>query len=270
MIEDIKGRIKNLPPLPKNCQKILDICASDEYGVGDLAKAIESDPMMTAAILKAANSPLYGLNRQIKAVSQGVALFGKAMTKSIVMGSAVLGLFKVNIDPYGIKPEEFVNISNEQAALVRAWFRKVSPPKADDLFLCALLQHTGKILLADEVVRRNDVMFFKNDIELSFNEAQVEMTNFGTTNVLVSAEIFEFWGFEPSLVESIRASNDPQNAPEEYKQSAWALFIVRAMINQKQRLSEQSVQLGLNLCEQAGFDPQILADAVASLKQNLG
>lgn len=269
MIEEFKKRIKNLPPLPKSFQQILAVCADDDSGVGDLAKVIEGDPMMVAELLKAANSPLYGFNKQIKSVLQAVSLFGKNMTKSLLANSAVKGILKVNVEPYGISPEQFVNISNMQGALARAWFKKIAPEAADDLFLCALLQDTGKILIADEIIRRDDVSFFKSDVMSNFDVSGVEMSNVGTTSILIAADIFDHWGFEPSICQSIRHSNDPKDAPDELSKAAWALFIIRMLINQKQQLSDLAVQNALNLAEQVGFNAQILADTIAEINTNL-
>lgn len=269
MIEEFKKRIKTLPPLPKSFQKILDICNDDNAGVGELAKAIESDPMMVAQILKTANSPLYGFNRQIKTTLQAVSLFGKSMTKSLVMSSTVQGMLKVSVEPYGISPEQFVNISNLQSVIAKAWFKRIAPQKADDLFLCALLQDTGKILISDEVIRRDEVMYFKDDIAMSFDIGAVEMNNFNTTSILITADIFDHWGFEPSIIENIRHSNDPKNAPDEYKQTAWALYIIRTLANPKHQLSEIATQTSLNLAKENGFDEEILKEVISEIQDKM-
>lgn len=265
MIEEFKKRIKSLPPLPKSFEQILAICNSDA-GVGELAKAIEGDPMMVAEILKTANSSLYGFNRQIKSVLQAVSLFGKNMTKSLIINSTAKGLLKVNVSPYGVSSEQFVNISNIQGAIAKNWFKKIAAQNADELFLCALLQDTGKILIADEVIRRDEVAYFKDDIAMSTDIGAVETGYFNTTSILITADIFDHWGFEASIVENIRHSNDPKNAPDEYKNTAWALYIVRALANQKQQLSELGVQTGLNLAEHAGFDAKILESVISELR----
>lgn len=269
MIEEFKKRIKTLPPLPKSFHKVLQICESDS-GVGELAKAIEGDPMMVAQMLKTANSPLYGFNRQIKTVLQAVSLFGKNMTKSLVASSTVQGMLKVSVEPYSVSPEQFVNISNLQGAIAKAWFKRIAPEKMDDMFLCALLQDTGKILISDEVIRRDEVMYFKEDIAMSFDIGAVEMNNFGTTSVLIAADIFDHWGFEKGIVENIRHSNDPKSAPDELKQTAWALYIIRVLANQKQQLSDLNVQTALNLAAENGFDEQILKEVVEEIKEKNG
>lgn len=265
MIEEFKNRLKTLPPLPKNFHKITKICDGDG-DISELAKAIEDDPMMVACVLKTANSPMYGFKRQIKNVLQAVSLFGKNMTKSLVVSSSVQGLLKVSVEPYGVSPEQFVEISNLQGAIARAWFKRVVPERMNDLFLCALLQDTGKILISDEVIRRDEVAYFRDDIAMSFDISSVEMNTFGTTSILISAEIFDHWGFESSIVENIRHSNDPKNAPDEFRQMALALYIIRILVNQKQQFSELNIQSALNFASQSGFSEQILKDAIAEVR----
>jgi HD-like signal output (HDOD) protein len=81
--------IKALPPLPVTIIEINSIYADKNSTIKDMAKAIEKDPMIVANILKAANSPLYGFGRDIKNVTQAVALFGINMIRSIAIGNSI-------------------------------------------------------------------------------------------------------------------------------------------------------------------------------------
>ena len=60
--QNLLTRIKGLPPLPDSVIKIQQICADPNAGVGDLVKVVDKDPLLTANLLKAANSPLYGFS----------------------------------------------------------------------------------------------------------------------------------------------------------------------------------------------------------------
>lgn len=267
MVEAIKTKIKFLPPLPESFHKIQKVCDGD-YGIDDVAKAIEGDPMVVADLLKTANSPLYGFNRQIKNVLQAVSLFGKVMTKSLVMSSMIKGLLKMDVKPYGLTPEQFVRISNIQSAIAKAWFKNISKEVVEDLFLCALLQDTGKIILADEIIKQGKVNEFKNEIENTDDIGSVEFKYLGTTSILTTADIFDHWRFEQSMIDTIRYSNDPKTAPDDKKQLSSALHILRTLGNLKEPLSQNSIKLATEMAIQYGFDEYLLIDAIDKVKKS--
>ena len=72
MTEDILKKIKQLPPLPESAMQIEAVYQNPDSSFNDMVKILEKDPLLTADILKAANSPLYGFSREINAISQAV------------------------------------------------------------------------------------------------------------------------------------------------------------------------------------------------------
>ena len=265
MLDGIVDKIKTLPPLPESFHKINEICASPDGTIEKLAKVIEKDPMLVANILKAANSPLYGL-KEIKSVLQAISLFGMTMTRALATDISIKKLLKVDIEPYGVLPEDFVEISNIQGALASKWYRKVNPKKVDTLFLCALMQETGKILIADEIVKNDETTQFKSEIELAYNISQVERSYVGTTTAMVTSAIFEHWGFDKIMVNSIKYSDNPSSAEDAtIKEYATALNIIRTAVPINAPLSERSVTIALNLISESNYDDAVFAEAIEKI-----
>ncbi len=265
MLEDLTKRIRTLPPLPKSFHEINQICSSEDGTIEKLAKAIEKDPMLVANLLKAANSPLYGFRREIKSVLQAVSLFGMATTRAMIADVSIKKLLNVDIEPYGITTDEFAKVSNAQGALIKEWYPKVDKQKLDLLFLSSLLQENGKILIADEIVRSDEVVQFRSEIESSINIAQVEQMYVATTTSKVSARIFEHWGFEDLMVKSIYFADDFIMAPKEIKEYAFALKVVKSAIPINSPLSERSVSIALDIVKSEGFDTSAFAQAVENI-----
>jgi HD-like signal output (HDOD) protein len=118
MNENILKKIKSLPPLPKSVMEIQKITSDPDGSIGDLIKVVKEDPMLTANLLKAANSPLYGFSRQIKNVDQAVSLFGMSTVKGFAVASAVRSSMKIDLSAYGLSETKFVSVSQLQNALV--------------------------------------------------------------------------------------------------------------------------------------------------------
>jgi len=262
MKSSIAESIKSLPPLSKTIADINRVYADEEAGIADLAKVIEHDPMIVANLLKAANSPLYGFGKEITSVAQAVSLFGMSMTRSIALGNAVRKLLNVDMQPYGITSEKFAEISSMQATLMNKWYSKIDKQKAEKLYLAAFLQETGKILIASDIIKEDEDISFKSEIEMSNNIAQVEKSYVDVTSAEVTAHIFKYWGFDDDFVMMILYSDNPKAAPEELREYAMALHIVKTVIPVNKPLSEQAINFGLRQARDAGYDHEILEDAI--------
>ena len=262
MHQEIFETIKSLPPLPKTIAKVQAIYADPESSIADLVKVIEDDPMIIANLLKAANSPLYSFQKDIVNVAQAVSLFGMSMTRAIVLGNSVRKLLNVDMEPYATTSENFADISAKQAALIQKWYGKIDKTKAEKLFLAALLQETGKILIASHIIQKNEVTSFKSEIEMSYNIPAVEKSYVGETGSVVTAAIFEHWGFDDDFIEMIRYADDPMNAPSEVRELSLALNIVKTAIPINDPLGDICINIALKKANDAGYNHEILEDCI--------
>jgi len=269
MKESIVNSIKSLPPLSKTIAEINRVYNESEASVAEMAKVIEKDPMVVANLLKAANSPLYGFAKEIKNVSQAVSLFGLSTTRSIAIGSAVRKLLNVDMEPYGITSEKFAEISSMQSILASKWFQKIEKEMSEDMQLMALLQETGKILIASDIIQEDETTSFKSEIEMTNNIAQVEKSFVDTTTSIVSALIFKYWKFDDEFVEIIKYADYPAQAPDEIAKYSQALHIIKTIVAVNSPLTERSIILGLQKAKKLGFDHEVLEDCVDELLEVL-
>ncbi|MDD3344168.1 MAG: HDOD domain-containing protein [Sulfurospirillaceae bacterium] len=269
MLDQIAERIKALPPLPKSFYQISATCNNENASINDLAAIIEEDPMLVANLLKVANSPLYGFRREIKSVLQAVSLFGMSTTRSLAMDMSIKKLLNVDMAPYGITPEAFAHISSLQSTLIMHWYKKVDASRVEMLFLSALMQETGKILIADEIVKNDETYQFKSEIENSTNVANVEKTFTGTTSAEVTARIFEHWKFDDFMVQSIRYSDNLENVPPEIRPYALALKIVKTAIPINSPLSERSITIAQNIVMKENLNEEFFTSALDKVLEHL-
>lgn len=231
MNESLFTRIKSLPPLPESTARIQAICSDPDSSLGDLAKVVEQDPMLTANLLKAANSPLYGFSREIKTLMQAVSLFGMATVRGFALASAVKNSLKIDLSPYGLSTDRFADLSQEQNALMVRWYSHVNRPMLDILSPAAFLVGIGRVVLAQEILKNGQSAHFgalKEELG-SFEAAEEALFNLRYEDV--SAEVFQHWRFEPVMIEAIRASADPMSATPEIRPYGIALTVVQRAIN---------------------------------------
>ncbi len=253
---------KTLPPLPKTESDMQRVCNDPDSSIQDLVKVVEHDPMIVANLLKAANSPLYSFRREITNVAQAVALFGMSMTRSIGIGNSVRKLLNVDMEPYGITSERFAEVSSMQAAMSHRWYMQIDRAKADKLFLASFLQETGKIVIASDIIQEDLVTNFKSDIETAIDISKVERSYVEETTATVTAAVFTHWNFDREFVEMIEYSDAPENAPEEVREFATALHIIKTIIPINNPFGDHAMAFGLKKAEAAGYDTAKLQGAI--------
>lgn len=265
MIEDLVSKIKTIPPLPKSYQEVDKIYKSENANVNDMAKAISKDPMFVANLLKMANSPLYSLRSEVQSVLQAVSLFGMTTTRDLCLSVSVKKLLNLDIEPYGVTSEEFGEITNLQGALASTWYATIDPGKKDFLFLCALLQEVGKIVIADEIVTNNETVQFKSEVSSAVHIEQVEKSFVGAITAEVTSAIFEHWRLDEIMVKTIKESANPLKL-EEKNPEAMALFIIRKAASIVSPFSEKSMTTARAIIEKSDFELEPFEAAAASVQ----
>lgn len=269
MKSSIINSIKSLPPLSKTIIDVNRIHANPQSSIDNLVKAIKHDPMIMANLLKAANSPLYSFVEDIRNASQAVSLFGMSITHSIVVSNSLRKLLNVDMQPYGITSERFAEISELQSKLMMQWYEQIDKKKAEKLYLASFLQETGKILIASDIIQDDETTSFYSEVELSNNLAQVEKMYVDVTTAEITAKIFEYWNFDSELIEMIKYTDAPQAAPEKIKEYATALHIVKAIVPVNKPFDEVSINIGLKKAHQAGYNHELLEDAIDDILDQL-
>ena len=255
MTEDILKKIKQLPPLPESAMQIEAVYQDPDSSFNDMVKILEKDPLLTADILKAANSPLYGFSREINAINQAVGLFGMGTVRGFALASIVKKSFALDLSPYGINNDMFSALSKKQHGLMTAWCLKTEGRLLGVLSPAAFLVEIGKVLIAQQIMSDGKEEAFRDALKNLQDVEAAEMEIVGVNTPEVSATVFEHWRFEAGLVDVIRNCQNPDNATDEDKKPAQILHVVRVAVpingvitdESKADAKELIAKYGLNL-----------------------
>jgi HD-like signal output (HDOD) protein len=254
MTEEILKKIKQLPPLPESAMQIEAVYQDPDSTFNDMVKILEKDPLLTADILKAANSPLYGFSREITAISQAVGLFGMGTVRGFALASIVKKSFDLDLSPYGISNEVFSELSKKQNALVTSWCLRKENRLMGVLSPAAFLVEIGKVLIAQQIISDNKEEEFQNTLQELDDVDAAEREVVGTDTPEVSAKIFEQWKFEESLVDVIRNAREPEGAADENKKAAQILKVVRVSVPINGKVTQESIAAAKELIEAYNLD----------------
>lgn len=267
MTDALMKKIKQLPPLPESAMQIETVYQDPDSTFNDMVTILEKDPLLTADILKAANSPLYGFSREINAISQAVGLFGMGTVRGFALASIVKKSFSLNLQPYGISNAQFSKLSQLQHALVTAWYLRKDPKLAGTLSPAAFLVEIGKVLIAQYLISENRAGELKAKIAETDTVEAAERAICDCDTPEVSANIFEHWRFEPALIDTIRYASTPEKAPAENATAAKVLHVVRTAIPIDGVITAESEAASKALVEEYALERAGFTKALNAIKE---
>lgn len=262
MTEEILKKIKQLPPLPESVMQIESVYQNSESTFNDMVKILERDPLLTADILKAANSPLYGFSREINSINQAVGLFGMGTVRGFALASIVKKSFALDLSPYGITNDMFSLLSKKQHALTTAWCIRKEPKLLGILSPAAFLVEIGKVLIAQQIIANNAQLEFKNALLSLKNVEAAEREVVGVDTPEVSSSVFEHWRFEQDLIDTIRNCENPQNAKENNQKAVKILHVVRTAVQINGATTEESTAAAKELVTKYDLDMESFEKAL--------
>ena len=266
MTEEILKKIKQLPPLPESAMQIEAVYQDPDSSFNDMVKILEKDPLLTADILKAANSPLYGFSREINAISQAVGLFGMGTVRGFALASIVKKSFTLDLSPYGINNDMFSALSKKQHGLMTAWCLRKENKLLGVLSPAAFLVEIGKVLIAQQIMSDGKEAEFRDALKDLQDVEAAERQVVGVDTPEVSATIFSQWRFEDGLVDVIRNCQTPEKAEPEDQRAAAILHVVRAVVPINGMITDDSVKKAKELIEKYSLDMESFDKALENAR----
>jgi len=267
MTEEILKKIKQLPPLPESAMQIEAVYQNPDSSFNDMVKILEKDPLLTADILKAANSPLYGFSREINAISQAVGLFGMGTVRGFALASIVKKSFTLDLSPYGINNDMFSALSKKQHALMTSWCIRKENRLLGILSPAAFLVEIGKVLIAQQIIADNKEAEFSEALKELGNVEAAERKIVGVDTPEVSATIFSQWKFEAGLIDVIRNCQNPDNADsDDDKRAAAILDVVRVAVPINGTITEKSIADAKELITKYNLNMESFDTALENMK----
>lgn len=248
--------IESLPPLSNTPFVIQQIysCGSQNIDIIRLVKVIEDDAALAANILKMINAPIYGFSRKIASISQAVTLFGTDKIYGLVLSYAVDKQLKADTEIYGVDNKRFNDICQLQSTLMMQWYSRVDLRHAQFMSPLALIMESGKLVLANEVLKSHYASKFAIGYRNAKNVIEYEYSLLGTTTYYLTALLFEHWMLEPLYVDILKGLDFETDASPKVKSYIDSLDAVRAAVNPRSVFTSGSIKEACEIVEDMGLD----------------
>lgn len=266
---NILEKIESLPPLPKTIIDIEEFRKKQNKEASDLLEIIEKDALIISTLLKISNSAMFGFRSKVETPGRAINLLGINFTISIAIGGTVQNLLMTNLEPYGINSDDFMKASNISSTLANLWLSKVDSELKEEILLPALLQETGKFILADLLSQEGKSEAFKTKVAAGSSIEEAERELLETTTSEITAKIFRHWKLSENLINMIEHVDNVSKADDEYKKKTQILDVIKTAAYVKEPLSDENVEKALKKAGDYGFDTKVLKTAITTLQDRL-
>jgi len=137
---------KSLPSLPAVAVHVLRLCQRENFDIADVARAIGSDPALSAKVVSLVNSPLFGLRKEVATVAHALVLLGANAVRTIALSFAVVNDLREH-ERAGFEHRWYWRRAIFAAAAAQELSHLEGARNPADAFLAALLQDVGQLAL---------------------------------------------------------------------------------------------------------------------------
>lgn len=228
---DLKGLIDNaqkLPNIPKILQELMESFGDDTINSDDIAQKISVDQVLTAKVLRAANSAYYGGNRKVSSVSNAVFILGFNAVRTLVLASGITGAFKA---PENFDLPKFWRDSFAVASTCK-WVSRFSNDDAETAFTTGMMHNIGELLIHLLIPEACKEIHKLISSGVPAFEAEKKVLGFNFSEA--GAELAYRWKFPEVMATGIREQLAPLASPT-FSRLAAIIHIARHIVHMNQQ-----------------------------------
>lgn len=214
--------VEKMPAFPRSVQQVMQLASDINSSTKDIVRVIECDPVMTVKILKAINSPFYGLPDKITSVQRAVVHIGINTIKNIALGVAAMGMLSTN-NKANFNTTDFLLHSVTTAALSKMLAERISLSStvSGDCFVAGLLHDFGKVVFAEFMPVEFKLALEKSK-ELQLPLHQTELEFIGINHSQTGKILAEKWDLSAPLIDAIAHHHELDHSPNVLRDCVFA------------------------------------------------
>lgn len=213
--QEIVNQVKNLPPISQAALKLVNLLDSSEVSNEEVVQVIKCDNVLTAKLLRACNSPYFGLEEPVSSDDQSVLMLGHQQILHIVLTVAFGTAMVVPLPGYAVEANELwrhslITASAAEIIVAETSGMNVEAPVA---FTVGLLHDIGKLALGQALTPEIQaaIRHLIESEQLSRSEAEKQII--GTDHGEVGACLLRGWNLPEDILEATANHHNPVYEP---------------------------------------------------------
>lgn len=251
--------VEGLPSLPDSLSNIINLCRLPSLDVDRLAKEINTNPAISADLMRLANSPAFRTRNKITNTKQAINMLG---SKNVLNMLYIINARTIMEEKYPLMKKEWEHA--QRASSYSQQLAKLIKQEKDieTIMLGSLFHDIGKIVLISIEGELFDMITKLIKMKEIDRSSPIEEVSIGISHSKLGALIAEKWNFPPELIACIQYHQQPFTAPKQYREIAEITYMANIMANiATSKMTYYSIDHGIlekfNLTSQEKFNDQL-------------
>lgn len=196
----------DLPPISGIATQLVATLSEDQVDLTYLRDLIAQDPILTAAVLRWANSPIYGAARRINTLDAAISILGLTRVRARTIAFFITNAFD---PPRGMQREAFW-ASCMHSAGYAMWLGVAAGLNESEAWLTAMLVRLGELIIGH--IDPATVLAVESPALPVQQRWQLERERIGFDEGEVMAEVTRLWFFPDAMVEALQKCARPTSS----------------------------------------------------------
>lgn len=268
--QELVKNVSNLISLPEVAIRINQMVDDPKASAEDISKLIAQDPGLAARLLKIANSPLFGLSREISSIPRAITILGTKQLRDLVISTTASHAFD------GI-PNELVSLQNfwrhslSCGLLAQALATHSPVVRSESMFIAGLLHDIGQLVMFNRLPdKSHEALLLALEGPEELEMYQAEQRIFGFDHTQVGSELVKTWELPELIQECVAFHHSPDQA-EHYPAEVAIVHIANAaaVMLELHSMSEKDELPHIQPAawQACQLSPDILADVIKDTDQ---
>jgi HD-like signal output (HDOD) protein len=197
-------RAIGIPPCPKIVLEFMQEMRKENADMRRLTDLIASDPGLAAAVLKTANSPMFGLKTKVNAVQQAFAVLGMRATSMLVSGLLLKRSFPVS-------QSNLIETFWRDSAAIAAYSAALAPMVVQvdryTAYTYGLFRDCGQAVMLTNYPKYHHI-FTGEAVPANASVVEAEMAHFPVNHANIGGVLAKSWQLSEVICGAIQGHHD--------------------------------------------------------------
>ena len=203
-IEALFQQPNALPSAPKLVQDLISSFKDEHVSAEEISRKLAADPVLSAKLLRLANSAYYHVSRSVSTVHDAVLMLGFVTVRTLVISSGLVNGLK---SAPGLDLKQFWRYSLNTCVTAK-WLAQQTEENSELVFTIGLMHAIGQLVIHAGMPEEAQLLD-KTVSPLDPARFEAERDTFGYDYAEVGAELAVRWKFPNEFSDAIRAFPNP-------------------------------------------------------------
>ncbi|MEA3544898.1 MAG: HDOD domain-containing protein [Thermodesulfobacteriota bacterium] len=210
--ETIIKSMGELPPSPIVATKLLVLLRKPDLNIKELASAVSLDPVISARLLRMANSVFYQQMKQVGTVDRAIITIGENALQTLALEYSLRSTGKT----YGVMERKLWESSIGCAVACRMLADRLTDIDKEEAYLAGLQHHIGKVVMINrDKDLYKEVLRIVDSGEGTLRDVEREL--FDYSHEVVGAALLDNWNYPKNIVAATLHHHDFEKQCSENK-----------------------------------------------------